>query len=188
MSWTGIASDLTLTDVIGAPLDNPAVHQAPSALGAQLRAAFTAPSRPAQAASPAAGAAHPRAATFTKPPPDVFATEDMLQPQPSRARRLGVLLMTGAILIAAAAAWKGKPDAPATTATPVVGAGEQAPAPEAPTKPSAHTKAKPPAKPEQQKAKPVKAAPPPAAQPTTDEAGDFGDMSLEKFRQLSGNT
>lgn len=158
MSWTGIASDLTLTDVIGQPI----------------------------AAAPRARAA---ATAFVKPPPDVTVSEDMLPPQPHPVRRMAVILLSGAVLVAAALAWRDKPQAPAAAPSPV-SQPAQATQKAAPPPPPPHSgKSKPPAKeraPNAHSGKPVRARQTePAAHP---DAGDTGDMSLEQFRQLSGKT
>jgi hypothetical protein len=70
MSWTGFATDLTLTDVVGPPQDSSPGFKADQVL---------------------------RAPPFRRPPPDVYTTEDML-PQRGPLRRwtvniVGVLLL-----------------------------------------------------------------------------------------------
>lgn len=154
MTWTGIATDLTLTDVIGPPTTS----------------------------SPA-----PRFASFTKPPPHVSCTEDMLPPPARSGPRLGsILLLLAALGTAALAILKEKPAAPAAVSPATVPADAPSPAAKPAPRKKADTKAK-----RTKQVKRSRADEPrkPVATPAPDELDvDTGDLDIETFRQLSGKT
>lgn len=72
MTWTGFATDLTLTDVVGHAHDTSSGFKADQVL---------------------------RTPPFKRPPPDVYATEDML-PRRSPARRWTVAIVAGLLSLA----------------------------------------------------------------------------------------
>lgn len=204
MSWTGIATDLTLDDVIGPPRELPPAPQPQL----QPRAASV---RPAVAPQPEAiryraPSAPPTAPT--KPQPHVHVTEDMLPPamrarlpggRPSRRPGLRGAILLGVVAVMAGmlvwpmlhshdeapvppAAHTYEPSAPVTSAaTPAVQADDAAPVSSV-TQPKAPARARQAQAPARHK----RDASAPAAEPT-EQADDVpSDINIEKFRQLSG--
>ena len=201
MSWTGIATDLTLDDVIGPPRELPPAPQPElQHRAASVQPAVTPQPEAIRYRAPSAAPTAP-----TKPQPHVHVTEDMLPPamrarlpggRPSRRPGLrGAILLGVAAMMAGMLMWPmrhshdAEPVPPATptyepsalvtsAAPPAVQADDAAPVPSV-------TQAKAPARARQAQA-PARHKRDSSA-PAAEQADDVpGDINIEKFRQLSG--
>jgi len=210
MPWTGIATDLTLDDVIGPPRDSAPASPPTAALRETVQVRRDTVREATPNVTPRAGVAQPQpyqprplsdVGAPARPRPHVSVTEDMLPPRKSQRGYwlLGAMVLAIAGLVVSPFSRHDTPaaDAPAPAATadsavdltpPVADEATEVPAEwsAAPPKKALLTRAAKKHKPGSRDVGHVDHVEshdtPEAAEP----AGGAGDMSLEKFRQLSG--